>query len=200
VEKVVEILLVEDDPVAALRLSRELNDPQLRFRTRRVKGRAEFIHALRQLPPDLILSEQTLAGFSGFAALDLARELSPTVPFIFVSGNCDQGRLVEMFESGASGHVFKQRLGDLLPLIRQLLDGGRAQKKSAKPSIRIPPAPGRSFQPAPGTLPICSGCRKIRNPTGVWEQIETYLSRHPRVTVGLAVCPACASARFSKER
>jgi len=200
-EKQLEILIVEDDPASALRLTRELDSHRIPYGSRRVSERHELADALRERSFDLILSEQTLTSLSGFAALDLARELAPGVPFIFVSAHCDQGRLVEMLESGASGHVFKHRLGDLVPLIRQVLAATSGKASSAErileTSVRTPASSAPEHPVDPSTLPICGGCRQIRNETGVWEQLESFLRRNPRATVALALCPTCAAARYT---
>ena len=42
-----------------------------------------------------------------------------------------------------------------------------------------------------GLLPICAGCKKIRNPTGEWQQMETYLSEHSEATFTHGYCPDC---------
>lgn len=42
-----------------------------------------------------------------------------------------------------------------------------------------------------GFLPICSGCKKIRNDTGYWQHVESYLQAHSDVTFTHALCPPC---------
>ena len=43
-----------------------------------------------------------------------------------------------------------------------------------------------------GLLPICASCKKIRNDTGYWEQIELYLIEHSNVEFTHGLCPDCA--------
>lgn len=40
-------------------------------------------------------------------------------------------------------------------------------------------------------LPICAHCKKIRNDSGYWEQIEKYFSSHSDVQFTHGLCPAC---------
>jgi PAS domain S-box-containing protein len=68
---------------------------------------------------DLILSDYTLPGFDGLRALELARQLSPTTPFLFVSGTIGEERAVEALKLGATDYVIKDRPGRLIPAIRQ---------------------------------------------------------------------------------
>jgi len=41
-------------------------------------------------------------------------------------------------------------------------------------------------------LPICSRCRKIRNPDGRWESLERYVSAHSDTQFSHGYCPDCA--------
>jgi PAS domain S-box-containing protein len=42
-----------------------------------------------------------------------------------------------------------------------------------------------------GLLPICSGCKKIRDDKGYWNQIEAYISDHSEATFSHGLCPDC---------
>ncbi len=43
-----------------------------------------------------------------------------------------------------------------------------------------------------GILPICANCKKIRDDSGYWEQIEGYLSEHSNAQFSHDICPDCA--------
>lgn len=42
-----------------------------------------------------------------------------------------------------------------------------------------------------GFLPICSSCKKIRNDTGYWQQIELYIEDHTDSKFSHSICPDC---------
>jgi len=42
-----------------------------------------------------------------------------------------------------------------------------------------------------GLLPICAGCKKIRDDQGYWQQIETYISEHSDADFSHGICPEC---------
>jgi hypothetical protein len=42
-----------------------------------------------------------------------------------------------------------------------------------------------------GFLPICAGCKKIRDDQGYWNQIETYISSHSDAEFSHSLCPEC---------
>lgn len=42
-----------------------------------------------------------------------------------------------------------------------------------------------------GIIPICAWCKKIRNDTGYWDQLEHYISEHSDADFSHGVCPEC---------
>lgn len=42
-----------------------------------------------------------------------------------------------------------------------------------------------------GLIPICAGCKKIRDDAGYWEQIEIYLRKHSDVEFSHGMCSDC---------
>ena len=40
-------------------------------------------------------------------------------------------------------------------------------------------------------LPLCSWCKKVRNDSGYWEQIEKYLTSHSNASITHGICPEC---------
>lgn len=41
-------------------------------------------------------------------------------------------------------------------------------------------------------LPICANCKKIRDDSGYWEQIETYITKNSDTQFSHGICPDCA--------
>lgn len=72
-----------------------------------------FRAALAAFSPDVILADHTMPGFSGMAALGLARELRPEVPFIFVSGTLGEEAAIGALKEGAIDYVLKGNLARL---------------------------------------------------------------------------------------
>ena len=42
-----------------------------------------------------------------------------------------------------------------------------------------------------GLLPICAGCKKIRDDKGYWSQVESYVQEHSEATFTHGLCPDC---------
>jgi PAS domain S-box-containing protein len=49
-----------------------------------------------------------------------------------------------------------------------------------------------------GLLPICASCKKVRDDSGYWSQIESYVSKHSSATFSHGWCPDC-SIKFLEE-
>jgi hypothetical protein len=47
-----------------------------------------------------------------------------------------------------------------------------------------------------GMLPICASCKKIRDDTGYWHQVETYISQHAAVEFSHSICPECRTRLY----
>ncbi len=50
-----------------------------------------------------------------------------------------------------------------------------------------------------GLLPICAGCKKIRDDKGYWNQIEGYIERHSHALFSHALCPECMENLYGDE-
>jgi len=49
-----------------------------------------------------------------------------------------------------------------------------------------------------GLLPICAGCKKIRDDQGDWNQIEHYIQKRTDTRFSHGMCPECAPKYFGK--
>jgi len=50
-----------------------------------------------------------------------------------------------------------------------------------------------------GLLPICSGCKKIRDEENRWEAVESYLGRRSGAVFTHGLCPCCAREYFGED-
>lgn len=47
-----------------------------------------------------------------------------------------------------------------------------------------------------GLLPICASCKKIRDDSGYWNQIEGYIQKHSGAQFSHGICPDCAKKLY----
>src|SRR6266542_3002408 len=115
------ILILEDNEDDAKSIEHELRTGGINFRSIRADTRDSFVEGMRGCPPDLILATHSLPSFDGLAALEIARESNPEVPFIFVTGAMGEKIAVEALKRGATDFVLKSRLWRLVPSINRAL-------------------------------------------------------------------------------
>jgi hypothetical protein len=50
-----------------------------------------------------------------------------------------------------------------------------------------------------GLLPICANCKKIRDDSGYWNQIEGYIEKHSYARFSHSICPECKEKLYGEE-
>jgi diguanylate cyclase (GGDEF)-like protein len=115
------LLVVEDVTAEAELAVRHLASGGIACIPRTVADERQFRAALKQFRPHVILSDFTLPAFDGLAALDIAREEAPDVPFIFLSGTIGEERAIEALQRGAVDYVLKTNPARLVPAVRRAL-------------------------------------------------------------------------------
>ncbi len=117
----IRILHLEDNCIDRELIAALLKKGGIECEITAVDTRAEFTEALYENPCHLILADYALPAFDGFAALNLARQLSPRTPFILVSGVLGEELAVEALKNGATDYVLKTHLERLVPAVRRAL-------------------------------------------------------------------------------
>jgi PAS domain S-box-containing protein len=115
------IVHVEDNENDAMLIAASLERHGYQCEIERVETPQDFLQALERGGVDLIISDFSLPTFNGLAALELAREKQPDIPFLFVSGTIGEEVAIEALKSGATDYVLKDRLARLVPAVRRAL-------------------------------------------------------------------------------
>src|SRR6478609_5232990 len=126
------VLILEDVPMDAELVEYELARASIPFESRCVDTRDGFLAALDQFRPDLILSDYTLPRFDGMAALGLARERAPSIPFLIVTGSVNEETAVGCMKAGATDYLLKSNLARIGPAIEAALERERAHAEKLR--------------------------------------------------------------------
>jgi CheY-like chemotaxis protein len=121
VDEQIRILIFDDDTTDAELIRRALRRHNAAFRVGCVFTEQEYLAALRDFSPNVILSDYKLPLYGGAFALKMARELSPQVPFIFVSGFVQDELATELLQRGARAYASKSDLEQLGPIVERAL-------------------------------------------------------------------------------
>jgi diguanylate cyclase (GGDEF)-like protein len=91
----------------------------------------------------------------------------------------------------------QQRLHQRLERISRISDRYQAElrntnKDLAETNARLTTALSE-VRTLSGFIPICSRCKKVRDDSGFWDDVEGYLGKHSDVVLSQGCCPACAA-------
>ncbi|MCK9393100.1 MAG: response regulator, partial [Syntrophales bacterium] len=127
-KETIHILILEDLATDAELIQFELQESGLVFTANWVTTEDEYLRALQDSPPDLILSDYDLPRYNGVVALAEARRRCPDIPFILVTGAIGEDRAIEVLTQGAKDYVLKNRLQRLAPAVRRALAEAEEQR------------------------------------------------------------------------
>lgn len=105
-----KILHLEDIQADSELVERQLKKADIAFETLLVDNKTDFIRALKEFSPDLILSDHSLASFDSQEALKIVKEMGITVPFILVTATVSEEYAVTIMKEGAWDYILKDRL------------------------------------------------------------------------------------------
>ncbi|MCD4773341.1 MAG: PAS domain S-box protein, partial [Bacteroidales bacterium] len=103
-----------------------------------VETKKDFINAIHDFKPEIILSDYNLPQFTGFEALEIAKKLVPDIPFIIVTGSLSEEMAADSIKRGAWDYVIKEKLVRLTPAIENALKlkEEKDKNKQAEEDIR----------------------------------------------------------------
>ncbi|HEX8515915.1 MAG TPA: hybrid sensor histidine kinase/response regulator [Bacteroidia bacterium] len=105
-----KILILEDNPSDAGLTVRALKMSDLNYDYRVADNKKDYIDALKEYIPDVILSDHSLPSFTSEEALPLARQLCKHSVFILVTGTVSEEFAVNIMKSGADDYILKSSL------------------------------------------------------------------------------------------
>ncbi|MFZ3138756.1 MAG: EAL domain-containing protein [Thermodesulfovibrionales bacterium] len=88
----------------------------------RVETEADFLKALDEFKPDIIVSDYSMPSFDGMTALKLTLKKTPLTPFIIVTGSMNEDTAVDCMKAGATNYVIKQYLKRLGPAVLHAME------------------------------------------------------------------------------
>ncbi len=115
------ILLVDDSADDAELVALELSDAGIDAELRCIASEPLLLEALHAFVPQLVLSDMRMPGFSGLRAIELVRELAPSTPFVFLSGDPPESPLLQQAMPAPDARLSKDELYRLPGLVRGLL-------------------------------------------------------------------------------
>lgn len=136
----IRILQVEDSPFDAELILAELQADGIDYEVRLVDDEGAFVEALKTFRPEIVLSDLSMPGFSGQRALELLRDHSADIPFIYVSATLGEEAAIAALREGATDYILKQNPARLASAVRRALreaEEQHARERAEAELIRI---------------------------------------------------------------
>ena len=149
---------------------------------------------------DLILMDFLMPGIDGVAATRHIKSMDTLqdIPVIMVTAKTDLGNLQAAFSAGAMDFITKPvnsvellaRVNSAL-MLKKEMDCRKAREQDLRRSNEELQQALREVKVLKGLVPICAGCKKIRNDQGFWQQLEEYLQQHSEAEFSHGLCTPC---------
>src|SRR5579871_869375 len=97
-----KILHLEDLASDAEMVDRVLRKAKFNFEKKVVIDKPDFIRALQEFQPDIILSDHSLPAFNSLEALRITKEMGSPAPVILVTATVSEEYAVNVIKEGAS--------------------------------------------------------------------------------------------------
>lgn len=149
-------------------------------------------------PPPIALLDWMMPGLTGPQVISGARshERSRTCYMILITARSQKEDLVSGLESGADDYIVKpydhRELRARLGVARRVVELQRALADQVE-QLQSALAHVNQLQ---GMLPICTFCKKIRDDSDYWHQVESYVALRSEATFSHGICPDCFDARY----
>lgn len=124
-----KILFLEDSVTDVELVQRTLKKANIQFSPRVVETREDFINAIYNFKPDIILSDHSLPQFNSWEALKIVKKLKFYAPFILVTGSVSEEFAVECMKLGADDYILKDSLLRLPASIKTILSKRDTEKE-----------------------------------------------------------------------
>ncbi|KAF0213882.1 MAG: hypothetical protein FD178_2721 [Ignavibacteria bacterium] len=133
-----KILFVEDLTSDVELNLREIKKNEIEFVSLVVETKEDYIKALTEFKPDIILSDYSLPKFNGMQALLIKKELTPLIPFILVTGSLNEETAVEIMKADADDYLLKENIRRLVPAMKSAIEkkSNLREKESVLQSLK----------------------------------------------------------------
>jgi DNA-binding NarL/FixJ family response regulator len=190
----IKVLLIDDDPVQAQAIANLLAAASSqRFELSGAASLADGLERLGAGGLDVVLLDLGLPDSSGVETFTKLHLRFPNLPVVVSTSREDEELGLELVQAGAQDYLVKGKTSSLLlcRTLRYAIERKLAALERDRLIAELQEALA-NVKTLSGLVPICSGCKKIRNDQGYWSEVEIYVAKHSDAKFSHGICPDCA--------
>ena len=191
-----KILIAEDNFLVGEMVQSVAEDAGCIVVGRAVDGR-QAIEMTTELRPDVILMDIKMPDLDGIEAAEIIQNRCPTPIVILTAYDTPEmlekasaigvgaflGKPPKVRELSQAIVIARARFGDLLRL-RRTNEALQTRTKELEEALA-------KIKTLRGLIPICASCKRIRDDTGYWQQLEKYITEHSEADFTHGLCSEC---------
>ncbi len=158
---------------------------------------------------DAVLTDYQMPSLNGIEFLISLKQFDNAPPVVILTGHGSEEVAVQAMKFGAMDYVVKDEkqgylklLGVTLRKAIELHEARLAKEKLIAEKLKLIDdlqAAIGNVQLLSKLVPICSSCKKIRDDSGYWHQIETYLQENLHLNFTHGICPDCVKILYPRK-
>jgi DNA-binding NtrC family response regulator len=194
----ITVLVVEDEPGQARLIEMALAASKtLSFSCVQAETLAEACELLVPGDIDVVLLDLTLPDSVGAATLQKLHLQFPSVPIVVLTGIENEELGIQLVQAGAQDYVPKGQVTP--PLLHRSLrfaierQHALLERERLLDELKLALAEVKTLS---GLIPICASCKKVRDDTGYWNQVENFISDRSGAKFSHSICPNCAKVLY----
>jgi phosphoserine phosphatase RsbU/P len=151
--------------------------------------------------PRMAILDWMMPGIEGTEVCRRLRRLETPMPayVILLTARSGIDEVINGLQSGADDYLTKPYHSEELRLRVQA--GVRMIELQEKLADRVSELQTAldQMKRLQGILPICGYCKKIRNDSDYWQNVESYISSHSEAEFSHSICPPCFETKVKPE-
>lgn len=155
--------------------------------------------------PRLALLDWTMPGLDGVEVCRRLRAHQTAEPpyLILLTARSQKDDIVVGLQAGANDYIAKPydtgelqarlAVGARMVELQSALARRLTEREELIQRLQVALAEVKTLS---GIIPICAGCKKIRDDKGFWNQVEAYIQTHSLATFSHGLCPECTTRLY----
>jgi DNA-binding NtrC family response regulator len=192
-----QVLMVEDNKADQMGFKLLVKENDLPYNYALAGSLSEAKKLLQCNRFDIIISDYFLGDGTAFDILNLKTD----TPVIVITGAGDEEIAVRAMKAGAYDYLIKDIESNHLKVLPITVENAMKRKHAEEERERLICDLQQALaqvKTLSGLLPICAACKKIRDDSGYWNQIEAYLREHSQAEFTHSICPDCLQKLYGE--